>query len=312
MTTATPPSLDRRETLSLLAAACMSLALPAFGQAALPPPPPPGPPRQEIPDVADPSVTPPAYDVVSVKPNKSGSGGIRIMMPPDGYSANNIPLKFFISGTYGIREDLISGLPGWAESAQYDITAKVAEADVPTLKKLTRDQRNDMLKPVLADRFKLQAHVETKNLPVYELVLSKGGSKLHEAVPGDTYANAPKVNGNAPRAGMMMMMPGGITGMAMPIASLINILSRQLKRTIVDKTALTGKYDITLKWTPDQGEGMGFPTGSGTPPPPPPPDAAGGPSVFTALEEQLGLKLNSTKGPVQTLVIDHIAPPTED
>ncbi len=303
--------LDRRRALSLFTAALLASTLPALGQAAPPPPPPgsPGPPRQEIPDTADPSITPPPFDVVSIKPNKSGGGGIRVMLPPDGYSANNIPLKFVISSAYGIKDDLITGAPGWVDSAHYDITAKVAPADVDTFKKLTIDQRNAMLKPLLADRFKLQAHVETKTLPIYELVLSKGGSKLHEAVSGDTYANGPKFNGNPARAGMMMMMPGKITGMAIPLANLINILSRQLQRTIVDKTGLSGKYDITLQWTPEQGEGMGFPGGAGAPPPPP--DSAG-PSIFTALEEQLGLKLNSTKGPVQTLVIDHIEPPTED
>jgi uncharacterized protein (TIGR03435 family) len=188
------------------------------------------------------------------------------MNTPDGYTTNNVPLKFVIAGAYGIREDLITGLPGWADSAHYDITAKVAAADVPTLPKLTRDQRNAMLKPLLADRFKLQAHEETKTLPIYELIVAKGGPKLHQAVPGDTYANGPKVNGSPARPGMMMMMPGKITGMAIPLSNLINILSRQLQRTIIDKTSLTGNYDITLQWTPDQGEGAAFPASSSTPP----------------------------------------------
>ena len=296
---------DRRRR-ALSAAAWIALAAPiAFGQATPPPMLKPGPPQ-----VADPSITPPTYDVVSIKPNKSASGGIRIMNSPDGFSGTNMPLESLIGSAYGIREDLISGLPGWGDAAHYDITAKVAAADVPTLPKLTRDQRNAMLKPLLADRFKLQAHEETKSLPVYELVLAKGGSKLHQAVAGDTYANAPKVNGNSPRAGMLMMSPGQINGMAIPISTLINILSRQLQRTILDKTGLAGRYDITLQWTPDPSEGMGFPGGPGAPPPPS--DSAGGPSIFTAMEEQLGLRLNSTKGPVQTLVIDHIDPPTED
>lgn len=298
---------DRRRARALSAAAWIALTLPiSFGQAPTPPPlpAPAGPPQ-----VADPSITPPTFDVVSVKPNKSASGGTRIMNTPDGYSTTNIPLSFIISNAYGIREDLISGLPGWADSAHYDITAKVAAADVPTLPKLTRDQRSGMLKPLLADRFKLQAHVETKTLPVYELVVAKGGPKLHQAVPGDTYTNGPKVNGNPPRAGMMMMMPGKITGMAIPLDNLINILSRQLQRTILDKTGLHGNYDITLQWTPDQGEAASFPGGPDGRTLPADPSA---PSIFTALEEQLGLKLNSTKGPVQTLVIDHIDPPTED
>jgi uncharacterized protein (TIGR03435 family) len=301
MTCQIPFHPNRRRALALAAAAWITLVLPsAFGQN-LPAPPP---------QVADPSITPPAYDVISIKPNKSASGGTRIMNSPDGFSATNVPIGFVISNAYGIRQDLISGLPGWADSARYDITAKVAAPDVPTLAKLTRDQRNGMLKPLLADRFKLQAHEETKTLPAFELVLSKGGSKLHQAVPGDTYPNGFKgPDGSTAHPGMMMMGPGRITAQAIPISNLINILSRQLQRTIIDKTGLTGNYDITLQWSPDPGEGAAFPGG---------PDGrtlspdSAGPYLFTALEEQLGLKLNSTKSPVQTLVIDHIDPPTED
>ena len=277
-------------------------------------------PRAEPPPtVVDPSVVVPEYDVFSIKPDKSGSGMVRMQMIPDGFSATNISLKNLIADAYGIKEDLISGSPGWAESDRYDVTAKVAGADIPTFKKLTSDQRNAMLQPLLADRLKLKAHYETRELPIYELVLAKSGFKLHEATPGDSYANGPKVNGSPPRAGMMMMMPGQITGMAIPIANLINILSRHLLRTIVDKTGLTATYDITLQWSPEDGQGMGFP-GAPPPPPPPPgpssdastPSASSAPSIFTALEEQLGLKLNSTKGPVKTLVIDHIESPTEN
>ena len=276
--TAERPTLEPRSRRTLLrqAAACIVLTLldratPALGQAAPtpPPPPPPGPPRQEIPDVADPSITPPAYDVVSIKPNKSASGGSYY---PRRILANNIPIKFVIASAYDIKDDLITGGPGWVDSARYDITAKVAPADVDTFKKLTMAQRTGMLQPLLADRFKLQAHVETKTLPIYELVLAKGGSKLHEAVPGDTYANAPKFNGNSPRAAdMMMMMPGKITGMAIPIANPINILSRQLQRTIVDKTGPHRKYDITPPTDPRTAKAWASPGGAGALPPPPPP-----------------------------------------
>ncbi len=134
----------------------------------------------------------PAFDVISIKPNKSDSGMIRVMYKPDGYSATNISLKMLILGAYGLKEDQLSGLPSWAESARYDIDAKVAGPDVAELQKLKNDQRRLLLLPLLADRFKLTAHDDTKILPIYELVIAKNGSKLKEATPGDTYANGVK------------------------------------------------------------------------------------------------------------------------
>jgi uncharacterized protein (TIGR03435 family) len=169
-----------------------------------------------------------------------------------------------------------------------------------------------MLQPLLAERFKLKAHTETKQLPVYELIVAKGGPKLKEATPGDTYANGFKGPDGVGRGGMMRMGRGQLTGQGVPITTLTNLLSQQLQRTVVDKTGLTGKYDLELNWTPEQGEGgLGPPPGAASPQAEPAPDATG-PSIFTALQEQLGLKLQSTKGPVETLVIDHAEMPSEN
>ena len=254
----------------------------------------------------------PAFEVVSVKPNKSDSGMIRVMSKPDGYSATNISLKMLVQGAYGIREDLISGAPSWADSARFDIDAKVAGSDVDALKKLSPEQRRLVLQPLLADRFKLKVHTETKQLPVYELVLAKGGSKLKEANPGDTYAKGIKGPDGVGRGGMMRVGRGQLTAQAVPMTSLANLLSQQLHRTVIDKTGLTGKYDLELNWTPDQGSDPMF---KGTDGSPQRADAApdtSGPSIFTALQEQLGLKLQSAKGPVETLVIDHVEMPSEN
>src|SRR5580704_13563618 len=128
-----------------------------------------------------------AFDVISVKQDKSDSRMIRVMMKPDGYAATNVSLKMLIEGAYGIREDLISGAPGWADSIRFDVDAKVAGADVDDLKKLNPEQRMSLLKPLLADRFKMKVHTETKQPPVYQLMIAKGGPKLKEATPGDTY-----------------------------------------------------------------------------------------------------------------------------
>jgi uncharacterized protein (TIGR03435 family) len=254
----------------------------------------------------------PAFDVVSIKPNKSDSGMVRIMGKPDGYSASNVSLKMLIQSAYGIREDLISGAPSWADSARFDIDAKVAGSDVDALKKLTPEQRRLILQPLLADCFKLKIHTETKQLPVYELVVAKGGSKLKEATPGDTYANGIKGPDGVGRGGMMRVGRGQLNAQAVPMTSLANMLSQQLHRTVLDKTGLTGKYDIELNWTPDQGPDPMFKGPEGAPQRSDSAPDASGPSIFTALQEQLGLRLQSAKGPVETIVIDHVEMPSEN
>jgi uncharacterized protein (TIGR03435 family) len=265
------------------------------------------------PQAATEDVKVPGFDVVSIKPNKSGSGMIRVMTKPDGYSATNISLKMLIAAAYGIKDYLISGEPSWAGSARYDIDAKVAGPDVDVLKKLSPEQRRSMLQPLLADRFKLKVHTESKELPVYELVVAKGGSKLKEATLGDTYANGIKgLDGSPGRAGMMRVSRNQLTAQGVPIASLVNMLSQQFQRTVIDKTGLTGKYDLELNWTPEDSAIAGSPmTGGGQPGGEQPPDSSG-PSIFTALQEQLGLKLQTAKGPVDTLVIDHVEMPSEN
>jgi uncharacterized protein (TIGR03435 family) len=263
------------------------------------------------PDVAA-DVKVPVFDVVSVKPNKSDSGMVRIMAKPDGYAASNVSLKMLIQNAYGIREDLISGAPGWADSARFDIDAKVAGSDVDALKKLSPEQRRLVLQPLLADRFKLKVHTETKQLPVYELVVAKGGSKLKEATVGDTYANGVKGPDGVGRGGMMRSGPGQLTAQAVPMTSLANILSHQLQRTVFDKTGLAGKYDLELNWAPDHGSDPMFKGPEGSPQRGDPAPDSSGPSIFTALQEQLGLKLQSAKGPVETLVIDHVEMPSEN
>lgn len=254
----------------------------------------------------------PDFDVVSVKQDKSGTGMMRLMFKPDGYSATNVSAKLLIQVAYGIREDLISDAPEWADTARFDFEAKVSGADVDDLKKLSPEQRRSMLQPALSDRFKLKIHNETKQLPVFELVLAKGGSKLKEATPGDTYATGIKGADGKGHGGTMRMRPGEVTGQGVPIATLVNLLATQLHRTVIDKTGLKGTYDLDLTWTPDQESGPMFKGGDGSQQKPDTAPDSTGPSIFTALQEQLGLKLQSTKGPVDTLVVDHIEMPSEN
>jgi uncharacterized protein (TIGR03435 family) len=294
-----------REFVFLVAGSLAFAAPSVFGQASASPG-----------GAAQPGVTAdvkvPAFDVVSVKQNKSGGGGMRTMFKPDGYSGTNVSLKLLIQMAYGIRQDLISGGPGWVESERFDVDAKVAGPDVDALKKLSPEQRRPMLQSALADRFKLKVHTETKQLPVYELVVAKGGSKLKEAAPDDTYPNGIKGPDGTSRAGMMRMGPGQLTGQGITMSSLVNLLSSQLQRTVIDKTGLTAKYDLELNWTPEQGSDSMFKGADSSQQRTDAASDSSGPSIFTALQEQLGLRLQSAKGPVETLVIDHVEMPSEN
>ena len=263
-----------------------------------------GPPPTAPPAAAAPA--PMEFDVVSIKPNTSESGMIRVMNKPGIFSATGVTLKALIQQAYGIRQDLISGGPGWVDSAAYDIEGKIAPSDAEALKAMTNEQRNaatrQMMQHALADRFKLKAHIETKTLPVYELVLSKGGSKLKDADPNSTHPNAIKGPDGVAKPGMMRFGRDRLDAQGIGINSLTSFLSQRLERTVIDKTGLTGKYDVTLTFKPDD-DAPGKDNGTSD---------SNLPDLFTAVQEQLGLKLVSTKGPVDTLVIDHAEKPAEN
>jgi uncharacterized protein (TIGR03435 family) len=246
------------------------------------------------------------FDVVSVKPNTSESGMMRVMTRPGIFSATGVTLKTLIQQAYNIREDLISSGPGWVGSSAWDIEGKISPADADALKAMTNEQRNaaqrQMMQHALVDRFKLQTHIETKTLPVYELVLAKGGSRLKEADPNSTYANGIKGPDGVGKAGMMRFGRDRLDAQGVPINSLVSFLSQRLERTVIDKTGLTGKYDVTLTFIPED-DTPGKDNGASD---------SNTPDLFTAVQEQLGLKLVSSKGPVDTLVIDNAEKPAEN
>jgi uncharacterized protein (TIGR03435 family) len=240
------------------------------------------------------AATEPAFDVVTIKRNKTGLGPATIDSPSNGDSVTitNMSPHLLIGFAFELAlHDTIYGLPAWTDSETYDITAKVAESGLPAFHRLLPRQRNPMLQPLLEDRFHLKSHYENKELPAYALVVAKGGSKLIAVEPAIT-----PDGGRDP--GGIRMGRGEITANAAPIAVLLDGLSQQLGRPVVDRTGLAGHYNFTLQFTPAQAS-----TDSQT-------DA--GPSIFTAVQEQLGLKLESTKGAVPVLVIDHIERPTEN
>ncbi len=235
------------------------------------------------------------YDVTSIKPHSSADNGMRISNTPDGFSCLNIDLRTLISNAFDIRRDLISGGPGWVDSAHFDVDAKVAGQDLEAYKKLTYPQRRALLQAMLADRFHLKLHHETKTLPLYNLVVAKGGFLLKPLPPFTPPPDAAKDSEAARRPGMMTMGPGMLKAQGVGIDALANHLASVLEHTVVDKTGITGDFDIDLKWRPDDAG--------------PPAEGDSGVSLFTAVQEQLGLKLESAKGPVEVLVVDHAEQP---
>ncbi len=217
--------------------------------------------------------------------------------PGGGLTIQNGTLRGIIESAYDVRDFQITGGPGWIDSAHYDIYAKTA-ADDPQMQAAAPEgripQTRRRLQTLLAERFQLQIYRETKELPVFALVLGKNGSKLKEAGEG------PASGGQGIRAGC-----GAMTGTRTPMTVLALVLSRQLGRPVQDRTGLTGKYDFQLQWTPDNGPCPAPPDGGS-------PGSPDGPSLFAALQEQLGLKLEATRGPVEILVIDHIEKAAEN
>ena len=217
-----------------------------------------------------------------------------------------------------LQDNQLSGGPSWISSERYDIDAKLDDSQVEALEKLPPEQRilqNKLrVQSLLADRFKLVVREETKEIPVYALVIAKNGPKLQETKPGDTYPNGIKGPDGRPSLACCGWETGQLKGQALPMATLVMMLSHQLGRTVLDQTGLKGKYDFALKWTPDQSSAGDVHGADGVKPgaeSAPPPDSSG-PSIFTAIQEQLGLKLESTKGPVESIVIEHIERPSEN
>jgi len=251
----------------------------------------------------------PVYEVVSVKPNKSGSDMRRIMFSPDRFSATGATLKGLLLVAYDLKmEEQVSGLTGPLAEARFDIEGKMDEETMAALKKLPLEEamktRRIMLRAALEDRFQLKAHSESKDLPIFELVVAKGGFKLKEADPNNTYPNGVKGPDGVPHAGMMMIRNGSMTAQGVTISSLTPMLGQQVNRIVVDKTGLTGKYDISLQWTRDDDPG-GDPKDTGKTDNAPP-------SIFVALQEQLGLKLDAAKAPVEMIVVDHVEAPSDN
>lgn len=268
----------------------------------------------------------PSFEVASIKPDHSGTPNRFFRMAdPSRLTITNMPVKDLIEFAYHVQPFQVSGGPGWINSRGYDIEAKVDDSVVAQLQRLSPQERSDqfrlMLQSLLTDRFKLKLGHETKEFPIYNLVVAKGGSKLTvttvPATPPPTAGAG--ANGQSRRRGpMLMMSPGRVTGKAVDMSDLAEVLGRNPAlegRLVMDQTGLKGKYDFTLEFAPERemplpgtNDRPPMPAGADAPPPPDP----NAPSIFTAIQEQLGLKLEPAKGAVQTLVIENIAQPSEN
>ena len=231
------------------------------------------------------------WDVISVKPMTvescaTAGGGIRRL--PDGISVVCAPMAFVIEDAYHIMDaSRIAGLPEWTEdkSKPFSIEARVSGEDAAAFAKLSNDQKVGMLQLALVERFHLKSHTETRQLAAYDLVVAKGGPKLKEAEPDEASKGTWQFGA----------LNGEVKWVSSPAGPMIWFLGKETGRPVVDRTGLTGKYDFTLEFTPAARAAT---------------DTTGRPSVFTALEEQLGLKLVPAKEPVDVLVIDSIEQPT--
>lgn len=214
----------------------------------------------------------PQFEVASIKPNASGSRGPTIYNPTRGrFAIDSITLKALIAYAYDVREFQVSGGPSWVGSEEYNIVAKPqGEA--------SNERILAMAKDLLAERFKLTLHHESKEMPVLALTVAKGGARLH---PSEG-TGGPEIRGGRGRLVARKVTMGMLAA---------QLAGRVLDRPVLDRTGIGGEFDVDLEWTRDES-----------------PDS--GPSIFTALQEQLGLKLETQKGVVDVLAIDHVERPS--
>jgi uncharacterized protein (TIGR03435 family) len=251
-----------------------------------------------------------SFEVASIKPAAPMQGG-RIMIgsrggpgtaDPGQMTFTNASISDLIQSAYDVKSYQVTG-PDWLETVRFDVIAKVPAG-------ATKAESRIMLQHLLADRFKVVLHRSTKEASIYALLVAKNGPKLTESAKESATEQV-----NEPghvRGGMTMMIaPGGrmrMVAQGTTIPKLVDALGMQLDRPIVDKTGLTGNYDITLEFAPDPAILQAKMAAMGVPPPPPDSaattDASPLATIFTALQEQLGLRLEARKGPMELLVID--------
>jgi len=283
---------------------------------------------QSVAESVAPSISPArVYEAVSIKPNQSTTALTPFMeFRPDGFTATNVTVQMLIQQAYRVRADQIVGAPAWLDRDRYDVEAKVDDSLADELSKGEADrlsaEQQPMLFELLADDFLLSVHRETRERPAYALVIANNGSKLHEATPGDTYPNGIRDNFGKGHGDVMRMLQGQIIGQGVSLGALVQPLSHELGRTVLNRTGLIGKYDFTLQWSDRrilarQYIVPGVDSRHVRLDPPPSTNTESGqfsgPSIFAALHDQLGLELvesHEQSSPAQILVIDRAEKPS--
>jgi uncharacterized protein (TIGR03435 family) len=278
---------------------------------------------------------PPPFEVASVKPNVSSEKNAFIQLQQGGrLVVRNIPLKTIITWAYQLRQDdeRLVGSPDWIQAEKFDIDAKAPEGvALGTIGRVGGPSPGLLiLRAILAERFQLKMRTETREMPIYALVTANQDGRLGPKLTrSDTDCEQVRADRRAGRATFSPAPPGSVPLCAytmfnnriaygdQPLAELADYLSGRMQRLVVDRTGLTGRFDFEVIWTPDQ---------------PPPADAPerivvggaeidltggvkydpNGPALLTALREQLGLKIESTRGPVDVFVIERVERPTPD
>jgi uncharacterized protein (TIGR03435 family) len=260
----------------------------------------------------------PAFEVSSIRRNTAG-GFITMNAQPNGrFVVNNAPVIDMIRVAYQLQPFQISGAPGWAESDAYDVQANGTPTTIPlTGPGSPVSPTQLMLRQLLADRFRLKLHMEQRDMPIFVLTRAHAdgtlGAQLEKLSIDCSTPSAPPAGPPAlPKPGerppcRMFVTPTSIAAGGVPLTQLASMLGQHVGRQVVDRTGLDGLYGFTLEFARE-------PLGATSPPPGAAPagNAGNAPSIFTALEEQLGLKLQSDRGPVETLVIDSIERPSEN
>ena len=265
------------------------------------------------------------FDVVSVKRSAPDAGGSMVGDVRGQYQAINVPVRVTITNAWNLRDHQIVGAPDWLARDRFDIVAKEPGGTV------TDEQRRLMMQAMLIERFKLHAHLETRDMPLYNLVLLRADGRLGPELkrtavdcaalrkeraaggpaPASPTTPLPSVDERVPCAQRMFFGPQGVTinASGRTLDQIATMLGTYADRIVVNKTGLTGEYDILLKFRPE----AGGPMGSLAPPlstsADPLSDSA---TLRIAAQEQLGLRLESARGPVQVLVVDSISLPTEN
>jgi uncharacterized protein (TIGR03435 family) len=221
-----------------------------------------------------------SFEVASIRPRADDSG-IGLKVSGSLLIAKNNSLSNLITFAYSLKDYQVIGLPAWGDSERYDVNANSGDTAV-----LTRDSAKPMMQALLADRFQLKCHIETRDMPVYALVVAKNGPKFKESAPG---TEAMLTSGGPRNLNVLKVTAGGMPQLADHLSFI-----REIGRPVLDKTGLTGVYDYTMRSVP-QSDVSAEP---------------GAESIFTAIQDQLGLKLEAIKASLQVLVVDHAEKPS--